>query len=140
MRGQHAERRAVSPNPVTIRVPFTLRRRGGRKTMMMTLGGETTTTMQKPTGHANTAFVHALAMAFRWRRLLETGLYSTAAEIAVAERVNDSYVSRVLRLTLLAPCIVEAIMDERRATPVRLAPALEPFPIEWPRQRMLLNV
>jgi hypothetical protein len=106
--------------------------------MVMKLGGETT--RQKPTGHPNTAFVHALATAFRWRRLLESGLYSTAAEIALAERINDSYVSRVLRLTLLAPYIVEAVMDERRATPVRLAPALEPFPIEWPRQRMLLNV
>jgi DNA-binding IscR family transcriptional regulator len=53
----------------------------------------------------------ALVRAFRWRRMLETGAVSTVREIAAREKINSSYISRVLRLTLLAPEIVEAIAD-----------------------------
>jgi hypothetical protein len=52
----------------------------------------------------------ALARAFRWRRLLETGAFGTIEELAEAEKINTSYVSRILRLTLLAPDIAEAIV------------------------------
>jgi hypothetical protein len=52
----------------------------------------------------------ALARGFRWRKLLETGDYATIEEIAEAENINPSYVSRVLRMTLLAPDTVEAIL------------------------------
>lgn len=58
--------------------------------------------------------VKALARAFRWRELLENGEYSTIREIAAAEKINESYVSRVLRLTLLAPPVVEAILAGRQ--------------------------
>jgi hypothetical protein len=57
------------------------------------------------------AMVKILARAFRWRKLIETGPYANAAEIARVEGANDSYVSRNLRLTLLAPDIVDAIID-----------------------------
>ena len=53
----------------------------------------------------------ALARGFRWRKLLETGAYGTIEEIAAAEKINSSYVSRLLRVTLLAPTTVEAILD-----------------------------
>ena len=58
--------------------------------------------------------VKALARALRWRELLETGAYDTIEELAAAEKINSSYVSRILRLTLLAPAIVEAILDGRQ--------------------------
>jgi hypothetical protein len=67
--------------------------------------------------------VKALARAFRWRRILETGAVATVREIAAKEKINSSYVSRVLRLTLLAPAIVEAILDGRQPVEVTL-PAL----------------
>lgn len=57
--------------------------------------------------------VKTLARGFRWRKMLETGVYATANEIAAAEKINRSYVSRLLRLTLLAPDIVEAVLDGR---------------------------
>ena len=47
--------------------------------------------------------IKAVARAFRWRRMLETGRFATINELAAAESINSSYVSRVLRLTLLAP-------------------------------------
>jgi hypothetical protein len=124
----------TSPDPVTIRVPFVMQRRARRRTIV-TPGGEPAT-MEKPTGNSNTAFVHALAKAFRWRRLLETGVHSTVAEIAVTEQVNDSYVSRILRLTLLAPEIVEAVLDQGRPVPLGLEIVMRPFPVEWSKQRL----
>jgi hypothetical protein len=67
--------------------------------------------------------------------MLETGRYGTIDELAAAEKINSSYVSRLLRLTLLAPDIVEAILDGRQAEGVTLPGLMEPFPVEWERQR-----
>jgi hypothetical protein len=77
--------------------------------------------------------VKALARAWRWQRVLESGEYGTLAELSAAERISRSYICRVLRLTLLAPDIVERVM-ERRPT-AGLARLLEPFPVEWEKQR-----
>jgi hypothetical protein len=83
---------------------------------------------------SDTTLVKAVARAFRWRRMLESGRYGTIDELAVAEKINSSYVSRLLRLTLLAPCIVEAILDGRQAEGVTLPALMEPFSVEWERQ------
>jgi hypothetical protein len=76
--------------------------------------------------------------AFRWRKLLETGAHGTIEEIAAAEKINSSYVSRILRLTLLAPDIVEAILDGRQATEMTLALLMRPFAVLWDEQRIAL--
>ena len=78
------------------------------------------------------------ARAFRWRRMLETGAVSTVREIAAKEKINSSYVSRVLRLTLLAPDIVEAILDGRQPTDMTLPKLMRPFPMEWETQNTAL--
>jgi len=57
--------------------------------------------------------VKALARAFRWQRMLENGEYATVTELAAAEKINAGYVGRILRLTLLPPLTVEAILDGR---------------------------
>jgi hypothetical protein len=85
---------------------------------------------------ADTTLVKALARAFRSRRMLETGRYSTIDELAAAEKINSSYVSRLLRLTLLAPDIVEAILDGRQPEGMTLPGLMEPFKVEWKRQPM----
>ena len=74
--------------------------------------------------------VKALARAFRWRKLLETGTYGTIDELARAEKINSSYVSRILRLTLLAPDIVEAILDGHSCE-MSLAKIMQPFASSW---------
>jgi hypothetical protein len=79
------------------------------------------------------ALVKALARAHRWRRLLEEGRFGTLAELADAERISRSYVCRVLRLMLLAPDIVERILDGRPTA--GLAEFLKPFSVAWERQR-----
>ena len=76
-----------------------------------------------------------MARAFRWRRMMETGRYGTINELAAAEEINSSYVSRLLRLTLLAPQIVEAILDGRQPDDMTLPGLMEPSPVEWVEQR-----
>jgi hypothetical protein len=61
--------------------------------------------------------------------------YGTIGELAAAEKINSSYVSRLLRLTLLAPDIVEAILDGRQPEGITLPGLMEPFPVEWDRHR-----
>jgi len=78
--------------------------------------------------------VKALARAFRWKRMLDTGEFSTIAELADSDKIAPSYVTRVLRLTLLAPEIVEAILDGQQTQQVTLTALMEPFPAEWERQ------
>ena len=115
---------------LTVRVPLAVRRRGGRK-LVLTPGGAA---HGGPAG-ADRTLVKALARAFRWRRMMETGKYNTVHEIAAAETINPSYVSRVLRLTLLAPEIVQAILDGQQLEGVTLPRLLEPLSTEWPAQR-----
>jgi hypothetical protein len=63
--------------------------------------------------------------------MLDTGLHATIEDLAKAMGANATYVSRVLRLTLLAPEIVEAILSGRRAVELQLDDLLEWFPVAW---------
>ncbi|SHJ18782.1 hypothetical protein [Wenxinia saemankumensis] len=119
------------PETVTLRVPFRVVKRGGRKEMHLPEGA----THSRRTDNT---LVKALARAFRWKRMLESGEFATIAELAERERIASSYMTRVLRLTLLAPDIVEAILDGKQGPEVTLARAIETFPIEWEKQRVQL--
>ena len=115
---------------LTVRVPLAVRTpRGGRK-LVLTPGGMA----NRGASAADTTLVKALARAFRWRRMMEAGRYVTIDELAAAEKINSSYVSRLLRLTLLAPDIVDAILDGRQPEGMTLPVLMEPFPVEWGRQ------
>jgi hypothetical protein len=123
----------ATPQILTVHIPLTVRRRGGRKVVIAPDGTESPVIAA---ARIDSTLVKALARAFRWRRMLETGVVSTVGEIAVREKINKSYVSRVLRLTLLAPDIVEAILDGRQAPEVTLRGLMGPFPVEWDRQQL----
>jgi len=118
---------------LTVRVPLAVRKRGGRK-LVLTPGGMAA----RGASAADTTLVKALARAFRWRRMMEAGRYGTLNELAAAEKINSSYVSRLLRLTLLAPDIVEAIMDGRQPNGMTLPALMERFPVEWERQHQVI--
>ena len=112
---------------VTLHVPFRLVKRGGRKEMVV------------PTGiharrHCDDALIKALARAFRWKGMLESGEFATIAEMAEREGIAPSYMTRIVRLTLLAPDIVEAILDGKRGPEVTLSRLLEPFLPDWSKQ------
>ena len=84
------------------------------------------------------ATVKAMARAFRWRKMLDTRVHATLEDLARAKGVAPSYVSRVLRLTLLAPAIVEAILDGRQPAELQLDDLLEGFSLDWEGQRRRL--
>lgn len=112
---------------ITIQVPFRVVKRGGRKEMQMPEGAT------QPRRTDNT-LVKALARAFRWKRMLESGEFPTIGELAEREGIAPSYMTRVLRLTLLSPDIVELILDGKQGPEVTLVRVLEPFPVEWAQQ------
>jgi len=78
--------------------------------------------------------VKAIVRAYRWRDMLESGDYATVRDLAKAQAINESYLGRVLRLTLLAPKIVEAILEGRQPATLELGDLLQQFPIQWDRQ------
>jgi hypothetical protein len=126
----------MTEQTVTVTVPFTIRKRGGRK-LVITPDGTTSSPAQRV--RVDIALLKALGRGFRWRKLLETGDFSTIQEIADAENINPSYVSRVLRMTLLAPEIVEAILAGRQPEGLTMARAMKPLPTSWLEQIKLLN-
>ena len=120
---------------ITVRVPLTIRRRPGRKTVVTPArdGGETAL----PT-RADPAVVKALARAFRYQRLLDEGRYASISEMATAEKVERGYLGSLLRLTLLAPDLVDAVLDGRHAEALTLSRLLEPLPTTWAEQHNAL--
>ncbi len=117
-------RGAPFPETVTLHVPFRVVKRGGRKEMQLPEGAA------QPRRTDNT-LVKALARAFRWKRMLESGEFTTIAELAERERIAPSYMTRMLRLTLLAPDIVQAILDGKQGAEVTLARVLETSSLIW---------
>jgi len=109
---------------LTVVVPLAIKIRGGRKAMV-------TPGMLVLDARQDVTLIKAVARAFRWRRLLESGQFATVQELATAEKINASYVSRVLRLTLLAPDIVEAILDGRQPEGMTLPGLMEGVAVEW---------
>ena len=84
-----------------------------------------------PAPKYDNALINALARGYRWRRMIETGEYSSIAELAHGEKMNESYTCRLLRLTLLAPKIVETILNGRQPNDLQLSQLLRPLPASW---------
>jgi hypothetical protein len=135
-RHEHRGRRVAPAEAgiLTVHVPLTFARSGGRRRMLAP-DGQLVVPAPRTAAPANTPVVRALARAFRWRRMIEAGEYATVREIAEAESVNASYVSRVLRLTLLAPRLVEGLAEPQEAKrELTVEMLLEPFSVGWQEQ------
>jgi hypothetical protein len=118
---------------ITVRVPLKIRRRPGRKTVVMPVADG----MASLTTHADPALVKALARAFRYQRMLDDRRYSSVTEMAAAERIERGYLGSLLRLTLLAPDLVEAILDGQRIDRLTLPRLLGGFPGIWTDQHSI---
>ena len=119
------------PETMTLHVPFRIVKRGGRKEMQMP-------DRVRPERTPDSTLVKALARAFRWKRMLESGEFASISELAEREGIAFTYMARVLRLSLLAPDIVEAILDGRQGQEVTLAHIMDPLSIIWSDQRAYL--
>ena len=118
------------PGPKT-HVPMKFRIRGGKTVMVLPDG---TRAIERKEVIVDNAMVKVIARGRRWHRLLSEGVYNTIEDLAAAEMINPSYVSRVTRTAFLAPAIVEAIMDGRHPAHLTMKDLLEPFPAEWGEQ------
>ena len=132
---QSAETR-LDGTTLVLRIPMRFQRRGGRKRIVAPDGSEIVRTAKpQPDG----TLVKALARAWRWQRQLEIGVYTSVTEIAEVERIGKSYVSRILRLALLAPDIVDAIVAGRTNQGMILEQLERPLPASWEEQRDKLS-
>jgi hypothetical protein len=117
---------------LVVRIPMRFQRRGGRKRIVAPDGSEIAQAIKpQPDG----ALVKALARAWRWRRMLDDGVYTSVSEIGDAESISKSYVSRILRLALLAPDVVEAILAGKADAGLMLEQLDRPLPMSWEEQR-----
>ena len=121
---------------LVISIPVSFLQRGGRKQIVVPAG---TADWQPRVNRCESSLINAVARAHRWRRLIETGKYDSAAELSKAEGINESYLCRVLRLTLLAPDIVEAILTGQQPRTLELQSLLKPLPSDWGAQRKRLG-
>ena len=112
------------PETITIHVPFRIVKRGGRKGMILPPTAQTRR-------QADDSLIKALARAFRWKRMLESGKFSTITELAQCERIAAPYLTRVFRLAFLAPDVVEAILDGRQPKRLTLQSLRGQLPDEW---------
>jgi hypothetical protein len=131
---QGAETR-LDGETLVVRIPMRFQRRGGRKRFVAPDGSELApATKPQPEG----ALLKALARAWRWQCMLDKGVYATVSEIGDAENISKSYVSRILRLALLAPDIIEAILSGRTDQSMMLEQLKRPLPATWVEQRAQL--
>ena len=122
---------------ITVFIPMTWKRRGGQKVIIAPDGGDA----WAPTkARLDETLVRAPARAHRWKRMLEAGRYRSAQEIADAEKIGRSFVSRLLRLTLLAPDIQEAILEGRQAKGMQLEELTRAMPGAWEEQRQAVTL
>ena len=111
---------------ITVRVPVTIRKRGGRKLVVAPNGAP----WSPPRTRIESTLIKALARAHRWKKMLDDGRYGSVTELAAAERLDRGYLGKILMLTLLAPDIVEAIMDGRQPAGIGVHVLREGFPAE----------
>jgi hypothetical protein len=136
-----ADRKSAKPDwqfdgtTITVRIPMTFVRRGGRKAIVAPDGGDAWAPSRP---HPDEAMIRAVVRAHRWKRLLEHKKYRSVSELAEAEGLTRSFVNRLLRLTLLAPDILEAILDGRQPKEMQLGDLTRMLPSAWGEQRRLV--
>lgn len=119
------------PDTLTLHVPFRLVKRGGRRELELPEGAA-------PPQRTDRTLVKALARAFRWKRMLDSGEFATIAELARHEGIAPSYLTRILRLTFFAPDIVEAIVDGNQAMCIAVEELRTGIDDDWDVQRRTL--
>jgi hypothetical protein len=123
-------------NTMVVRIPMRFQRRGGGKRIVASDGSEIVPASKpQPDGTLG----KALARAWRWQRMLDKGVYASVSEIGDAENISKSYVSRILRLALLAPDIVETILSGQTDQSLILEQLERPLPRGWNEQREALQ-
>jgi hypothetical protein len=128
----HSAETRLDGTTLVVRILMRFQRRGGRKRTVAPDGSELAPTSK---AQPNGTLVKALARAWRWQRMLDDGVYASVSEIGDAENISKSYVSRILRLALLAPDIVEGILAGTADQALMLEQLERSLPASWGEQR-----
>ncbi|MHB8970923.1 MAG: hypothetical protein ACYC3X_01170 [Pirellulaceae bacterium] len=121
---------------IVVRIPVRFHRRNGRQ-MVLTHGGSNG--QAAPVRETNGSLVSALAKAYRWQEQLESGEFASLEDLAAANGVDRTYVGRILRLTSLAPEIVERILNGNEPHEISLRQLQKGIPSRWDEQRRSLT-
>jgi hypothetical protein len=116
---------------LTTDIAMKFRIRGGKTVMVLPDG---TRAIERKEAIVDSTMVKIIARGHRWHRLLSDGAYSTIEDLAAAEKINPSYVSRVTRLAFLSPVITEAILEGRQPAHLTMKDLMAPFPVDWTMQ------
>jgi len=121
---------------MVVSIPISFRRQGGRKRVITPANAEA---WSPPKPQVDNTLIKAVVRAHRWRHMLESNLFGSVRELAKAEKINESYLCRVLRLTLLSPNITEAILNGLQPEGLELAQLLRSIPAAWDEQQALIK-
>ena len=117
---------------LTTKIPMTFRRRAGKAVIVLPNGERA---VERREALIDNTMVKLIARGHRWHRQLFDGTHASIADIAKSENISPSFVSRILRLAYLSPTLVEAILDGSYPSHLTMKDLMEPFPMEWERQR-----
>lgn len=121
---------------ITIHVPLMIRQRGGRK---LVIAPPASQDWDPPPSRFDNTLIKALARAHRWKRMLDLGKYATISELAAGEKLDRGYLGKILTLTLLAPDIIESILDGTQPPELGVHILRRGFPASWEAQRLSLR-
>lgn len=121
---------------IVIRLPMAFRKSGGRKEIILPEGVDASESLRP---QPQRPLVVALAKAFTWQRMMESGEVGSIKELARQNHVNPSYVARILRLATLAPDIVESIVEGREPSGLSLRKLVANVPLMWEEQRQAMS-
>lgn len=122
---------------IMVNVPLKLKKRGGRKEVILPEAFASESPMRP--AHQETLVI-AIARAHRWQRLLDEGKFESVSDLAREIGLDPSFAARLLRLTLLAPGIVEAILMGEEPSGLSLTMLTKQLPAVWEAQRLLLGI
>ena len=117
---------------LTTKIPMTFRRRAGKAVIVLPNGERA---VERREALIDNAMVKLIARGHRWHRQLFDGTHASIEDLAKSENISPSFVSRILRLAYLSPTLVEAILDGKYPAHLTMKDLMEPFPMEWERQR-----
>ncbi|MBF0453674.1 MAG: hypothetical protein HQL72_02515 [Magnetococcales bacterium] len=117
---------------IVVSIPISFRRKSSRKRIIVPEGANN---FGLPRSARNDSLILAIARGFMWRSMLENGEAGSVRELATREKVDDSYMARLLRITLLAPDIVEAVLNGHQPDKLTLNSLSNAFPVRWDEQR-----
>lgn len=129
---QREERRTNHDGTINVHIPISFKRHGGRRYILAP--DAIAEAYTPPKEYA--PILKAVAQAFHWKEMIDNGEVSSAHDLATKIKVNESYMARVLRLSLLAPDIIEALVEGRQPKQLTLLDLFKPIPQDWNEQRI----